>query len=274
MRSIIKNQLGFSLPELTIALGLMGGISLVTMKIIDEQRSNEAYLRGRSEISKAVGLIKNTLNKDENCRQTLAGRTLPTPGSSAVNEIRVNFKRNNILYSQTLLEANKKYSDFHTQSITLERATGAIPNTAELVMRFRIKSRNFRLWGSADPNIPDPDDRIITEKLPMIVYMNTANLITDCSPALSETNAVAKKKFCDSLGPAAVWNDVTKRCGFQDMRCPFGEILINMDKLGGGTCMRIENAINLENLFSTAACNWTGSVRIVNLQGKLIVKCD
>jgi hypothetical protein len=261
------NRKGFSLPELTIALGLMGGISLVTMKLIDEQKSNEAYLRGRTEISKAVSVLKNALNDTENCRKMLAGVDLDT-ASTSLSSLEIPIKSSPTNFMR-ILEANKTYNGFRTTTITVSAPAGSPPNTARVELNFRIKSRNMKLWGDAN----DSDDRIITERIPLIITKNAANVITDCGPVVSEANLTAKQKFCQSLGGAAQWDSVNSKCVFRDMTCGYGKVPTRLTSLGGVICEDIKNKIDLNQLFDSTQCTTTGKFRIIEVGGKLKIDC-
>lgn len=278
---LIKDQLGVSLPELTVALGLMGGISLVTMKMMDEQVGNEALLKSRAEVSKTVSIVKNALNSGKNCRDVLGGRqvtatvgsnnTVTSAGSISIQNITLKINRGGAAQNRELLAQNTYYNGFKVDTIRLVRPVGSPANTANLEVAFRVKSKNVKLWGAGAQD--DPDDRILTERIPLIVNFDSTNTLTDCGPVVSDSNATAKEKFCATLGSSATWNATTQRCEFNDMRCPRGEVMVSMTSIGGGNCQPIHEQIDLNTLFSTQSCSWTGKVRIINDGGKLRVDC-
>ena len=78
MYSIIKNQLGFTLAEMAVSLGLLGGISIVTVRLIGNQANNEAHLKAKAEIMKTTSLLKIALNDPEGCRNMLKDQVIPS----------------------------------------------------------------------------------------------------------------------------------------------------------------------------------------------------
>jgi hypothetical protein len=266
---MIRNAFGFSMPEILVALGLMGGISLVTMKIVEDQKGNEAFIRGNAEIEKTISLLKTTLNDPENCRSILAGSTLNATGT-ALGSLRIPLKTSPGQFKE-ILAANRKYSDFETQGISLAVPAGSPPSTAEVQINFRIRSRNLSLWGASTST--GPGDRIISKTIPVIVSQ-TGTTLTDCGPVVSDTNATAKQKFCESLGGATTWNAPTQTCSYNDMTCPFGQVLVRLTSMGGAICEDIKNHIKLDDLFDTSPCVSTGKFRIIdNGSGKLRIDC-
>lgn len=269
MRALIKNSKGFSLPEITVALGLVGGISVVTMKLIDEQRSNETYLRGNTEIQKAISTLKTALNDPENCKSLVGGRAL-TPAGVDVGSMTIPLKSSPGQFKE-ILKSNTKYYGFETSSIILRE--GAIPNTsANLELTFKIKSRNMKLWGAVDE--AKASDRTVKQTIPLLVTKLGAN-VSECGPVVSDANATAKEKFCLSLGAATSWDSLAKKCTYNDMRCPYGTTLVKLTSFGGKVCDPIKDHIKLDTLFDEAPCTNAGKFRIINNgSGKLKIDCN
>lgn len=246
-------------------MGLMGGISLVTMKLVDEQKSNEAFLKARTEIAKVTSVVKTTLNDPENCRSILSGRTLSaTPAT--ITSMQIPIKSTPGSFRQ-ILQANTSYPGFRTGTISVSRPAGSPPKTGVVAIQFIVKSKNMKLWGATGTT------RTITEKIPLEVTVNATNVITDCGSIVSEANLTAKRKFCDSLAGAAQWNATTNQCEYRDLRCPYGKVLVRLNSLGGPVCDDIKNKMDLNLMFDPMRCTNTGYYRIIEENGKLRVQC-
>ena len=278
-------QQGFSLPELSIAIGLLGGISLITMNVISDQKSNESFVKGRTQINNAVSLVKASISDKENCRSMLSGKILATNNSILdLTSLKVQVK-SSPGSSMEILKANTNYNGFKTDAIKLYTGarSGVIPSPlptslstnslveliqAKIDIDFRIKNKSMSKWTSSSR------DRIITETIPLFLTVLKSNrTVTDCEGVLSDTNNTAKEKFCESLGGAATWNQLTQKCTLISQTCPTGQIMVKMGNLGNMQCQDIKNHINLADLFSTQECTSTGSFRIINESGKLKIDC-
>ena len=280
-----KAQKGFSLPELSIAIGLLGGISLITMNVISDQKSNESFLKARTEINNAVSLVKASISDKENCRSMLSGKILATNNSIIdLTSLKVQVK-SSPGSSMEILKANTNYNGFKTDAIKLYTGarSGVIPSPlptslttnslveliqAKIDIDFRIKNKSMAKWTSSS------SDRLITETIPLfLTVLKVGRIVTDCEGVLSDTNNTAKEKFCKSLGTAATWNSTTLKCTLNNQTCPTGQIMVKMGNLGDMQCQDIKNHINLADLFSTQECTSTGSFRIINESGKLKIDC-
>jgi prepilin-type N-terminal cleavage/methylation domain-containing protein len=276
----LNRQKGFTLPELMMGVAILGGLSLVTMKLVSEQESNRTYMSGRSEISKAKSLLSLSLSDPENCRSILAGKKYPSenPAPAALEyltSLTIPIKARPGEYKE-ILKSSTNYGSFRTREIYIDRPTGLAPDVIQLVVRFLIKSRKIELWGSSNPNEIDPDDRVIEEKLMINITKNASNIITDCGSVVSATNIATKQQFCESLGNAASWNAATGKCTFNNMTCPYGQVIVKVSDLGNIICKDINQQIDLNDLVDTTSCTvgTTKQFSIVSTSsGKLKVDC-
>ena len=53
------NQKGFTLPEVLIGAALLGGVALITAKLMGDQAAQQAYIVAQSEVSKTVSEMKS-----------------------------------------------------------------------------------------------------------------------------------------------------------------------------------------------------------------------
>jgi archaellin len=280
---LTKASSGYSLVEISVALAILGGVSILTMKIVQDQKGNETYIKSKAEVQNAISILRSTLADDENCRAMLAGKSFqkPSTGSDGVElqslflPIRGKVDASGNAIGKEFLKKDQPYKGFSVKSIhlagddTITQKSTSQPQTGKLIIKFEIKNRNLALWSKANSN------QVITHSLPIsgTVGANSVNL-SDCGISESEMNITAKQKFCLSLGSAAVWDAVNKKCNFSSsMTCPEGEVMVKMNSLGGVVCEPIKDAIKLDDLFDTSGCQSTGKFRIIEENGKLKVDC-
>lgn len=282
----VKNQKGFSLPEIMVALGLMGGISLVTMKLVQESSNNEVILKSKAEIQKTTALIKGVLNDPEACRKMLNQNvvsSIPTNIIKPADVPNLNFDGTpnpNGLYQRLrdnsfkrLLVPDTKYIGFRTGAITIAPPISGTPNVADLVIDFRVE-RKANMFSDGN----DSNDLIISQRIPFI-YAGTPSgantIISDCGPVLSESNETAKQKLCASLGQMAEWDSTLKTCRFQTKKCPFGQAMIKVGSNGDPVCRNIDEMLDANQLIDVTPCQSTsGRYKIgVNGSGKLKINC-
>lgn len=254
----------------------------MTMKLVDEQKSNEAFIRTRGEIQKMVAQVKNAINDPENCRRMFVGRSVTGAGTQLTE---LNLRLKNGGASKVLLSANTIYpGNFRTTTMRIYEPVGAAPSTARLEMIFRIKNQNMKLWRPWNNAGTDANayDRFHTENIDIIVQRNGAN-ITECGNVVSTVNMSAKEKFCRSLNDGsanqgAVWDAATQRCRFNGLECPFGQVLNGITRFGQPNCVDIKSKLILDQIFDrNVRCqNTTNRFGIGRnaASGRLEVRCN
>lgn len=280
-------QKGFSLPEITVALGLVAGVSLVTMKLVENNARNQNTLKASSEIQKSVALLKAALNEPERCRSILLNQTVGI-GAGEGNAISANpnpmvsaqgpglfqeIRSGSGTAFKELLRPNTAYPGFRTANITLRKNAPTPADYAELVVNFANETDiNKRNDGSQTE--ADKGTRIV---IPLVVKLNASNQITDCQPSVSEVNEAAREKFCRSLGNLAVWDSTgTKTCKFRTHQCPSGQVPSVFQSTGALTCVPLSQQMKASDLFD-AGSNCTissGNFRIIEQGGKLRIDCN
>lgn len=268
-------QNGFSLPEITVALGLVAGISLVTIKMMENQANNENRIKYTAQILQATGQIKQALSDPENCRYMLAGKQIgeyATPsvfGPTDVLYARIKNHNLGTISRVELLRPNSKYQGFKTRNISLRYPQSGLRNVAEVVVSFRLETKSILFDDRDDSN----DAYNIQQVIPVIVKQS-GNVISDCGPAISEATSTAQEKFCLSLGALAEWNGT--RCNFRDVKCGWGEVPEFQNSSGTINCVRLDTQIDPNMLFDTNPCNITSknfSIESTGYNGKLKVRC-
>lgn len=276
-----------------VSLGLLGGISIVTVRLIENQANNEAHLKAKAEIMKTTSLLKTILNDPEGCRNMMKDQVLHpgwAPGVKPAVEVttpigqppaiapaaapiaglyqRVRSGAGTLAYKEILVP-NAKYGLFRTGSIQLAKtsdnesktrilnptAMDIDVDTIDLIVQFRLESKSIMNAFRSDNS--DANDKTFLQRIPLIVTFNyDTNQIKDCGLVVSEANAAAKEKFCASLGNLAAWDDTLQKCNFISNKCPAGQIPERQNSSATlFTCVNIVDQFKADDLFDT---NTTG----------------
>lgn len=287
--SLKLNNKGFTLPEIMVSLGLLGGISIVTVRLIENQANNEAHLKAKAEIMKTTSILKTILNDSEGCRNMMKDQVIPPgwmPGVKPAVEVRVPIGQPpaiapaaappaglyqrvragaGILAYKEILVPNAKYGLFRTGSIELAKTSDnesktRILNptimdidvdTIDLIIQFRLESKSIMNAFRSDNN--NANDKTFLQRIPLLVTFNyDTNQVKDCGLVVSEANAAAKEKFCVSLGNIASWDDATQKCNFISNKCPAGFIPERQNSTSTlFTCVDIKDQFKADDLFDT-----------------------
>jgi len=267
----LKTERGFSLTELMVTVGILGGVALVTMRLFEDQTNKEALIRSKSEIQKTISLVKQSLSKPVNCRLNLNPyfmNQIQATGTIGLNIPNLKTYVSGTNSTKLLLGSAMNYNQFKTDTLKLFSVPGE-PNKVRLQLKFLHKKKSSD--GAVTGNWS-----AVQESLFYTVSTNSAGRITDCGEVVSAGNATAKEKFCKSLGSAAIWNASTGKCIFSQMTCPFGHVVIRLNTFGGVQCGPIRDHIKLDTLFDVSPCiNRSGRFSIIfnPVSRKLKVHC-
>lgn len=268
----LTSNKGFSLPEVIIALGILGGMSIITMKLIDDQVSNEAFVRANVEISKTLSTVQAILNNPENCRYTMKDSSnnplLRSSSGTVIPAFKARIARLNA--DKILIEPNKIYPNFKTGNFLVRGSSNPDDLTAQVELNFFIRKKSIFMWGRADDTSKDNQ---ITRTLPLMVNVDGTNRITDCGPVISNANQTAMEKFCESMGSLTTWNGST--CQLVNQTCDYNEVPETLAGMAV-TCVPIRDQIDLSYIISQGTCvNTGGGFRIqTNLStGQLELVC-
>lgn len=265
---LIKNQKGLSLVEITVALGLMGLMTLVTMKLTQTSKGNEALIKANGEISKTMSLIQSALNNPDNCRSMIGGYQLNGPALPYLQLKLVD--RSTVPHTITtvnVLTDNTKYTDFSLDTNAIRLVTNTTFQTglvADLVIQFKLKQMG--------------QDKTVEKKIPVYVTTDASNNIVSCGPVIGEVNDQAKQKFCESLAGGNVASWTGGKCILKSMDCPYGQIPRSMGKMGDFVCEDITTIVPVTQIFNTSEppCDvGTNGVSIVSdTNGRLKINCN
>lgn len=269
----LKNQSGFSFLEIMVTVGILGGVSLVTMRLFEDQTNNEALIRSKGEIQKMIGTVRTTLKSSINCRYNFNTYNrsdlyrAQRSGGLPVQDLKMVYQKTPTTLGQNIfLSANKDYNEFSTDRFSLNYSPASTGFFLELRFKYKKKSTAGKVSGNW---------AYVTEKMSFRFTTDSSGKISDCGEVISAANATAQQKFCLSLGSAAVWNSSTQKCTFAQMTCPLGQVVVGLNTLGGVQCGAIKDHIKLDSLFDVSTClNVSGKYRIIdNGLGKLKVDC-
>ncbi len=273
---------GFSMTEIMVAMGLLGGVSLVGMKLAQESTSNESYLRFKSEVAKASAIVQTYLSDPNTCRTLLVGEarldnpTIPTATGYLNGDGRIVIMNKAGTANIVLLEDDTVYDGFRIPQggILLAKSkfeTTTTTKVTDLVIVFEVKSRNIAMRGGANAY----PERII-KRIPIRTEHNTDGTIKACGNVIDvDSNLEAKKSLCDNLGAAAATWDGTE-CRIKEAKCPLGEVPREMTSLGHFNCVPVEDKIDPSIIFDTAPATCTGSKDIqlvTGADGKIKITC-
>lgn len=256
-------QKGMTLPEVMIAAALMGGVALITAKLMGDQTNNEAYLKAKAEVLSTTTRIESFLNNPQQCTSMLRGKQvtvagtsvgaaglfLTTPAGETINIIKeAEYQAFKILANGIQLR-----SSVYGDSLT------------DLVITFSMKGKSF---------FTASGQRDIVKKIPIVTQLDAAKTIVACGPVLGDSEAVGQKKMCDSLAGAASWDG--SKCILHEVKCPWGQVATQMTSLGGIVCTPLVNQVKLDELFDLNGVDCIGKpyVQLISSSGKLKITCS
>jgi type II secretory pathway pseudopilin PulG len=265
----LKNQAGMTLVEIMVAAGLMGGVALITAKLLGDQSANQVMLRTKAEISKAVSELEVHLNNSERCKQMLAGKTT----SAAGTPVGVNGTLDAALLKITtptgdrtvLSEKNYGLYRIDDNAVILRDSLTYGTSAVDLNINFSVTSKTSFFTNGRE---------VIPKTIPILVQ-KTGAIITECGPVLGEANDDAKRIMCESLGGAATWNGTN--CVLNNKTCPYGTVGVKLTSLGYLECRPLASQINLDDVFDTSTtlnCGPTSqNLSISRVNGKFQLSC-
>ena len=262
------NQRGMTLTEVLIAAALMGGVALVTAKLMGEQTNTQAYLKTMASIASTMTMVENNIQNPDSCKAMFAGKPLNasgafTLGTSAMDAAVLTFVTPTGV-TKTILGENE-YGDFSIGNNAITLIQSPIGTSiADLKITFTPKNRSSLLSSKQS----------ITKKISFVVAKNASTgLISSCGAVIGDSNLSARKTFCLSLGGAASWTGT--KCTLLSVKCPYGQVGTKLTSLGGIICEDLASQVNLIDLFDTTPVSCVGkpNLRIINYGNKFKLDC-
>lgn len=253
--------------ELLAGVGILGFISLVTMKMMSQQQSNDSYIKARMDINKTTAELRTILNRPESCRFMLGGVGVGSTFTAApsIPALRVSptARVAGVQNIKNILVAGTKYGHFSLgpDSMKLVRNTSPLaPNSVELVIKFEIGRKSMLNFGGSD------DTKEVEKKIPLQVVVNGASAVEDCGLVVSDAVLEAKKRFCLSLNAQGIadWDTTSiPTCKLRSLDCRggkvpkkisnFGTISTPNPATGNPNCVDPINVIPASNFFQVGS---------------------
>ncbi len=261
------NQKGMTLTEVLIAAALMGGVALVTAKLMGEQSNSQAYLKTMASIASTMSMVENNIQNPDSCKSMFAGKPLNVSafslGTAGLDADVLTLVTPTGVTKGILGE--KEYGEFSiaNNAITLQQSTIGT-SIADLKITFTPKNKTSLF----------ANKQSITKKISFVVAKDVSTgLIASCGAVLGDSNLSAKKTFCQSLGGAATWNGST--CTLLSVKCPYGQVGTRLTSLGGINCEDLSSQVNLTELFDTTpvSCLNKPNLQIINSGNKFKLYC-
>lgn len=279
----IKKQAGFSLTEVLISMGILGGIIFVAMKLMGDQSSNQSYVKGRAEVDKTVALVASHLADRKRCDAFVKGIRINAPIAKIATKLPDGGEKV-ILQSAAQSSPAVDYGDFYMDynSIYIE-SDPAIEDQANVVLRFRLKNSSFlktKNENDSSKASQDYDQRsIIEKKIPVPIVRNFIQpvIIDSCGQKVGSAEAKAREAFCTSLGEGFSWNVLTSECMAKEKNCPIGQIVVKVTSLGNYECGNAPDHVILSNVFdleSEKNCPSGFSLQQNSATKKIEIKCN
>lgn len=276
----MKLQKGFTLVELVVTLGLMGMVSLVTMKVMENQSAAQLSVEATAEINTTVSLIAGAINDPIKCSQMFVGRNI----NSVINELRYQVTTSLPPADVYLLQsrnAGKIYRYFYIDDgdMTLSQDPSNM-GMANLNIFFNVQSMAISQKVNLFNQI---NSRTVRRQIPFNVVTDAGLNILSCGPLASRSNLVAKQIACEGLQRSGIveWHAATSRCRVKRNLCPRDQIPVNFHPDGSIKCDSARNQVRVEEVFDftymTNSCFGSGqklwSVVADPSSGKLRINC-
>jgi type II secretory pathway pseudopilin PulG len=268
---MFKNSKGFSLVQVLVASGMMGGLTLVLLQFIKNTNDVQASTQAKSEEMELRTSIRMILDDERYCRVSIAGN-----GVSGFPTVPVTFKKQNVDDSATEgLDISLYYSNQTGDTRTLKKFNGANnPGTSDRSNfgKLIIKSIKLIMNNSVTPG-PNYADKashsdigvlraIVTRKTSMTTSRDSildfdviVGMATGQSP---QTPGVTKLLSCTRKKDNEEKKDnygYPSKCSIvfshSDNGSPYRSTTLDMDS-GGLVGLRMRGNVNNDDIFRFA----------------------
>src|SRR5690606_273957 len=267
--SVALKEKGFSLIELTVTVGLMGLVSLFTMKVMENQTSSQASIEATAEINMTVSTIAQSINDPAKCASMFHNQVASPAGTTTFDGLRYTVANPPAApVTHQLLETrathNIVYQHFFINDHNDIRLRGdTASGTATLSITFRVQpsslSQKLNLFNQTNA-------RTIIRHIPFNVELDGANRVLSCGSVVSSNSLLSQQNACALLtGIGAYWNASHPhgpRCMMREQVCPFDHLMRGFNADGSINCRPAEEFVRGEDIFDlshTVNCNFGGS---------------
>lgn len=189
---------GFSLVELMVASGLLGGLAIYLLNISKQQTVVEKRAETSFEINTISGTISQSLLNKDSCAQTLGVGNIINNGTQ-LNEIRN--RSGNVLFNKIATYGNNQLK--LTQIIIKDLVTSGVGGgnrygEAKIDITFEKVSKLIE------------GNKTINRAFPIQVELSPTNALLSCYSSVDNAVATAKLEMCASLN--GVFDVPTDKC--------------------------------------------------------------
>lgn len=205
-RYVCKSQ-GFSLVELMVTIGILGGLSLVITQMIGTTTKSTKELEASSEITTILSTANKILLDHDACGNTFGGVDL----SSETTIPNIRNVVDNIVYSQGTLYGNRavRLIELNVVDITLNNVPA--PSTE------RYGTFNLEMVFEKESMLIDSISNI-SKNILIQVRTNNANEVLSCHSHESNAIETAMIQSCEAL--EGTFNLTTEKCELSPYRIP------------------------------------------------------
>ena len=211
-RSFIKKAHGFSLMEVIIAAGLMSGLAVAIVQMIESGNKGAKRVAQDIEVAALSADIVQALSDKRSCQRTLNGVNLTTAAaanySSGASITSIQKFIGNSATTVRIIEENKSYSvgnsrvTIPTGGIKIFKYDGANPGSAKISVTFK------RTQGASNTAVIGTD--IVKEYSIYMSDLDTNGIFNEATDSCFADESFYQDAACSSIG--GVLDNATGRC--------------------------------------------------------------
>ncbi len=275
------------MTELMVGAGLLGGISLVMMRVTQQNSSNEAYMRFSANVNKAALQVQNNINNRTRCSEMLVGEvrdTTPYPGNSATGRVcggqggacSYSLRTTKGAGYEVLLAADTEYAEgFYIPPYGIQLAQSSMgAAVTELIITFKMRNKVLSKNAANIKDTAAANQGTIVKRIPFVSEL-AGTTLKSCGPVVSDSDLAAKEVLCRSLGAAGTWTG--SNCILREVKCPAGQVPSEMTSLGTFICISVLNNAMRDSLFDYSDSTCPPGQNAISLAagagGKIRVVC-
>ncbi len=226
---MLKNALGFTLVEVMVAAGLLGGLSLVTVQLSQKGKMASKTARTDAMIYQMMGKMHNIFEEVDNCTQTLTGRDF----TGTEDDIEILWNQGAEYINMTA--TTPPGTVYFKLDVVDGKQTGELTHTPtqEKTSRFSLSELRFEKMGAtlgmvsmkitkltglgkfADEQSHlkrELGGQTFTKYIPVRVNDTSGNnKVDECTTGLSSLKDTMVEEACYLTG-GSEWNDAQKKC--------------------------------------------------------------
>lgn len=239
------NQKGMTLVEILVAVGIAGGVALLTAQLMKDQYNNDRITQTRAEVGKMLSLAQQLLADKESCNKNFENYTFANAFDAPVSFTELVNKS-----GKKVIEVGKSYDHFYFSSI---RVSKSLTSPGALDVAFAMKQakgskllskdlpgRTFTVYAAQDPG----SNGVVEVGDPW-----------KCGELIMSAKETSYKELCDNLSNPengnpqfAEWDVASETCKIKEFKCDRGFIPTRISSLGRLICRPVKDALDLNNM--------------------------